>query len=117
MNGGCDRITITDPAHPLYGRSFGLVSVSNPRHGTGYACVDDSGRAVLRIPITATNLQPPSDLPTSKLSLAAIRDLLHLTCREESIRQPVAQPPFPPAPQPTPTPPRRPHRQPREGEP
>ena len=92
MNGGSDRITITDPAHPLYGRSFPLVSVSNPRHGPGYACVDDSGRAVLRIPITATNLLPPSDLPTSKLCLDAIRDLLHLACQEESIRQPVPQP-------------------------
>jgi hypothetical protein len=92
MNGGPDRITITDPAHPLYGRSFPLVSISNPRHGTVHACVDDNGRAVLRIPITATSLQPPPALPTSKLCLDAICDLVHLACREESIRQPVPQP-------------------------
>jgi hypothetical protein len=92
MNDGSDRITVTDPAHPLYGRSFLLVSVSGPQHGPGHACVDDGRRAVLRIPITATNLHPPADRPTSKLSLDAIRDLVHLAGREESIRQPVPQP-------------------------
>src|SRR3954470_6732473 len=69
QNARFEQITITDPAHPLYGRSFPLISISGSQHGTGHAYVDDCGRAVMRIPIRATSLHPaPLDLPTSKLS-------------------------------------------------
>src|SRR3954468_16692307 len=79
QNAWSEQIRITDPAHPLYGRSFPLVSVSGSRHGTGHAYVDDHGRAVLRIPIRATSLPPAvPGLPTSKLSLEAIRELVRL---------------------------------------
>src|SRR4029450_13526628 len=81
-----ELITITDPAHPLHGRSFPLISVSGLRYGTGHAHVDDRGRAVLRIPIVATSLHPtPLSLPSSKLSLDAIRDLVRLASPEEGI--------------------------------
>src|SRR3954466_3086260 len=74
QNARFEQITITDPAHPLYGRTFPLVSVSGSQHGTGHAYVDDHGRAGERIPIRATSLRPAvPDLPTSKLSLEAIR--------------------------------------------
>src|SRR3954452_25623990 len=58
QNARFEQITITDPAHPLYGRTFPLVSVSGSQHGTGHAYVDDHGRAVLRIPIKVTSLRP-----------------------------------------------------------
>ena len=62
------------------------MSVSGSHHGTGHAYVDDHGRAVLRIPIRATSLHPAvPDLPTSKLSLEAIRDLVRLASHEEGI--------------------------------
>jgi hypothetical protein len=52
--------------------------VSGSRHGTGHAYVDDRGRT-MRVPIVATSLHPtPLSLPLSKLSLNAIRDLVHL---------------------------------------
>jgi hypothetical protein len=77
--GQSEHITITDPAHPLYGCSLPLVLVRGSRDGTGYAYVDNHGHAVLRLPIVATSLHPaPSGLPTSKLSLDAIRDLVRL---------------------------------------
>src|SRR4051812_5831186 len=57
QNAWSEQIRITDPAHPLYGRSFPLESVSGSQHGTGHAYVDDHGRAVLRIPIRATSLR------------------------------------------------------------
>jgi hypothetical protein len=51
--------------------------VSGLRYGTGHAHVDDRGRAVLRIPIVATSLHPtPLSLPSCKLTLDAIRDLV-----------------------------------------
>jgi hypothetical protein len=82
------QITITDPAHPLYGRSFPLVSVSGSQHGSGHAYVDDRGRAVLRIAIVATSLHPaPPAIPRSKLSLDAIRDLVHVAFREDGIQR------------------------------
>src|SRR5919112_4801578 len=82
------QITITDPAHPLYGRSFPLVSVSGSQHGSGHAYVDDRGRAVLRIAIVATSLHPASPaIPRSKLSLDAIRDLVHVASREDRIQR------------------------------
>src|SRR5918994_1557158 len=64
QNAQFEQITITDPAHPLYGRSFPLMSISGSQHGTGHVYVDDRGRAVMRIPIRATSLHPaPLDLP------------------------------------------------------
>src|SRR3954452_15697489 len=86
QNARFEQITITDPAHPLYGRTFPLVSVSGSQHGTGHAYVDDHGRAVLRIPIKVTSLRlAVPDLPTSKLSLEAIRELVRLASHEEGI--------------------------------
>jgi len=84
------------------------VSVSGSHHGTGHAYVDDHGRAVLRIPIRATSLRPAvPDLPTSKLSLEAIRELVRLASHEEGIGRlipPDAASPGPQAsPEPSPT--------------
>jgi hypothetical protein len=54
------------------------------RYGTGHAHVDDRGRAVLRTPIVATSLHPvPLSLPSSKLSLDGIRDLVRFASCEE----------------------------------
>jgi hypothetical protein len=116
------QITITDPAHPLYGRSFPLVSVSGSQHGSGHdgsghAYVDDRGRAVLRIAIVATSLHPaPPAIPRSKLSLEAIRDLVHVASHEEGIQRPNSYASASVV-KPTPSPSRRSHRHHREGEP
>src|SRR5689334_5520309 len=79
-----EQITVTDPTHPLYGRNFPVVSMTSGRHGTAYAYVDDRNGTVLRVSIMATNLHPaPLDLPTSKLTLDAIRDLVRLASQTE----------------------------------
>ena len=54
-NARSEQITITDPRHPLYGRSFPLISVTGLRHGNGHAYIDDRGRAVLSILIEVTS--------------------------------------------------------------
>ncbi len=77
-------VTATDPGHPLYGRRFVLVSV--PRS----LCIGSHvrvayGDAVLRIPIAATDLSPPSGRqPVTKLTREAIRDLIRLVTEGES---------------------------------
>ena len=68
------------------------MSVSGSQHGSGHAYVDDRGRAVLRIAIVATSLHPaPPAIPRSKLSLEAIRDLVHVASREDGIQRPNPQ--------------------------
>ena len=81
------------------------MSVSGSHHGTGHAYVDDHGRAVLRIPIRATSLRPAvPDLPTSKLSLEAIRELVRLASHEEGIGRPIPPDAASPGPQAGPEP-------------
>src|SRR5688572_29816086 len=55
-----EQITVTDPAHPLYGRRFDLISVTGSTTPRGYAHVAYAGNLVLRIPIVATSLHPAS---------------------------------------------------------
>jgi hypothetical protein len=74
--------------------------VSGLRYGTGHAHVDDRGRAVLRIPIVATSLHPaPLSLPSSKLSLDAIRDLVRFASREEGTGRLISRASASPCPQ------------------
>src|SRR3954465_34367 len=71
-----EKVTVTDPAHPLFRREFVLATIRGSVVN-GQAVVVYRGDVVLRVPIRATSLDlgtPP--LPTGKLSLAAIRDLV-----------------------------------------
>ena len=73
-----EKITVTDPAHPLFQREFTLAATTGSALG-GHALVVYRGDVVLKLPIRATSLCPASPrLPSSKLSLAAIRDLVRL---------------------------------------
>src|SRR5215217_4602189 len=78
-----ERVTITDPAHPLFRREFVLAGVRGSVVN-GYAVVVHHGDVMLRLPVGVTSLSPASPCPpTSKLSLQAIRDLLRLAVRGE----------------------------------
>jgi hypothetical protein len=69
-----------------------LVSVTSASHAPGQAYVADAGDAVLKIPIAATSLHPaPQGLPSSKLSLDAIRDLVRLAVRGERAWRPIRE--------------------------
>jgi hypothetical protein len=73
-----EKVTVTDPAHPLFRREFVLAAISGSAVN-GHAVVVWRGDVVLRLPIRATSLCPePPRLPASKLSLQAIRDLVRL---------------------------------------
>jgi hypothetical protein len=76
------QITVTDPTHPLYGRSFDLVSSGASHRPSGYVLVRYHDDILLRVRAAATDLHSVRlSVPSSKLSLDSIRDLLRLSGR------------------------------------
>jgi hypothetical protein len=78
-----ERVTVTDPAHPLFRCEFVLAAIRGSVVN-GHAVVVYRGDTLVRVPVSATDLYP--DLPrppTSKLSLQAIRDLVRLAASGE----------------------------------
>ena len=74
-----EQITVTDPAHPLYGRTFALISVASTPGPGSCAQVAYRGDIMFKIPIEATSLRRAvSSLPASKLTLHAIQELIRL---------------------------------------
>jgi hypothetical protein len=72
------EIVVIDPAHPLYGRHFRLVTVEPASCPGGMARVDYRFGLTLRLPLPATSLWPWSEppVPKAKLSTDAIQDLI-----------------------------------------
>src|SRR5688500_3430135 len=71
------EVTVTDPAHPLYGRAFVLVAVASAPGPGSCAQVAYRGDIMLKIPIEATSLRPAApSMPASKLTLHAIQELV-----------------------------------------
>src|SRR4051794_39633036 len=82
MNARPEQVTVTDPAHPLHGRVFGLVSLASAPGPGSCAQVAYRGDIVLKIPVEATSLRPATaSMPASKLTLHAIRELVRLAVR------------------------------------
>jgi hypothetical protein len=78
-----ERVTVTDPAHPLFRCEFVLAAIRGSVVN-GHAVVVYRGDTLVRVPVSATDLYP--DLPrppASKLSLQAIRDLVRLAASGE----------------------------------
>lgn len=74
------RVTVTDPTHPLYRRCFDLVSAGGLHRPGGCILVHYREGILLRIRAGATDLHGERlSVPSSKLSLDSIRDLLRLT--------------------------------------
>jgi hypothetical protein len=77
-----DLITVIDPLHPLYGRSFTLVSAAGSTGAKSQALVVYRPGILLKLPTRATDLHPaPPRLPASKLTIDGIRTLILLTRR------------------------------------
>jgi hypothetical protein len=72
-------VTVTDPTHPLYGRTFKALSVSRQPRDVGYVVVAYRDAIQLRLPIPATDLSSfTTRPPRTKWTLAAIRAFLAL---------------------------------------
>lgn len=79
------RITVTDRAHPLYGRDFVLAAGQSCVGGRGQLLAVYRDDVFLKIPVSATNLYPSApNLPSAKLSTASIRDFVRLANRAKA---------------------------------
>jgi hypothetical protein len=66
--GRLEQVTVTDPAHPLYGRTFAVVTSAGTVGAYGQVTVAYRDDILLKIPVVATSLHPTSErLPSSKL--------------------------------------------------
>ncbi len=74
---------MTDPAHPLYGRQFEIVSAA--RNPDGHVFVRYRDGIVLRLPRAATSLLTlDRDAPCAKLCRSAVVELIALVKEYES---------------------------------
>jgi hypothetical protein len=62
--------------HPLFGRCFPLLTICSPLHGSGHVDVAYRQDMILRIPLNASNLAPPRPSPQTKLTHAAVTELI-----------------------------------------
>src|SRR4029453_7373218 len=70
------EIEVTDPTHPLFGRRFLVLSIASAPAAVGHVFVAYRDHIVLRIPLLATNLASPRPSGQSKLTFAAVTELL-----------------------------------------
>ena len=74
---------MTDPTHPLFGRRFLVESRTSSLSSPGYVLVVYRELLRLRIPVTATSLLPSLPVTRTKLTRAAITDLVALAVQCE----------------------------------
>jgi hypothetical protein len=70
------EVEVTDSTHPLFGRRFPLLSVSSSPNAVGYVYVAYQEYMTLRIPRDATNLAPTRSTLQTKLTVAAVEQLM-----------------------------------------
>ena len=70
------EVEVTDPAHPLFGRRFPVLSISSAPNAVGYVYVTYREYITLRIPRDATNLAPARSTLETKLTVAAVEQLV-----------------------------------------
>ncbi len=84
--------------HPLFGRRFAVISISNPPKGAGNVVVAYRGYMRLRIPLEATQLTPPQRYLSTKLTLESVTELVTLVfqcevlCLSNPVQSGVASP-------------------------
>lgn len=83
---------MVDPTHPLFGHRFPLISVSSPLHGPGNVLVSYREYMVLRLPVTSTTLATSRPVSSTKLTYAAVKELVTIAEDCEVLNALSAQP-------------------------
>src|SRR5262245_52435612 len=74
-----ELIEVTDPAHPLHGRRFQVVSISHPPQHPGHVIVAYRDGLRLRVPVQATERNPDNATRSrTKFTRDALLELLAL---------------------------------------
>jgi hypothetical protein len=71
-------VQIIDPRHPLYGKSFPLLSISEHLSHRSLVSVKLDENTVLRIPLLSTNLSGNHFFPSCRISLCAVNELISI---------------------------------------
>jgi hypothetical protein len=80
-----EEVEVTDPDHPLFGKSFPVLSVSRGTSDSSHVFVRYRDGIMLRIARRSTNLSTlGNNAPRSKLTAHALRDLFTLVKEYES---------------------------------
>jgi hypothetical protein len=74
-----EQVTVTDAAHPLYGRTFAVVTPASTVGASGQVTVSYRDDILLKIPVAATSLHPTCPrVPSRKLSADSVRELVRV---------------------------------------
>ena len=84
----CGEVTVTDPAHPLYGQTFPLLPVRINRSTPHVMVLLPSGRRHT-VPRAATNLERPAGAvsPAAPLPVISVRTILPLARLVQQLKQ------------------------------
>jgi Family of unknown function (DUF5372) len=84
----CGEVTITDPAHPLYGQTLPLLPVRINRKPRHVMVLLPSGRQHM-VPRAATNLEHPGEAvsPAAPLPSISVRTILPLARLVQQLKQ------------------------------
>src|SRR6266700_2248935 len=84
----CGEVTVTDPAHPLYGQTLALLPVRINRSAPHVMVLLPSGRRHA-VPRAATNLEHPGEAvaPASPLPSLSVRTILPLARLVQQLKQ------------------------------
>ena len=80
-----ETLEVTDPAHPLFGRRFLIISVSRPPSGEAHAIVESGHDIALKIPVCCTSLEPSGFCLSTKLSLSSLKAFIQLLTDYEEL--------------------------------
>src|SRR5215470_7310144 len=84
----CGEVTVTDPAHPLYGQTLPQLPMRIKHHPLQVMVLLPSGRRHL-VPRAATNLERPEGAvsPTASLPAISVRTILPLARLVQQLKQ------------------------------
>jgi hypothetical protein len=72
------EVTVIDPRHPLFNKTFYILSMSDPDFSQGHVYVIYREGVTLRIPFNATDIAGNFCISSAKLTASSIEELVSL---------------------------------------